>query len=97
VWVNLGAEDNVPRNAFKPRVQPRKPSLTLAHNSSATEDVLAAEHANFNRMFDKRDEADEGTSPTYLPVWKPQVISFAFSTLLDLTLNVPDLVSQSVR
>ena len=66
-------EDNGPRNAFKPRVQPRKPSLPLARNASGTEDVL--EHASFNRMFEKRDEVDEETSPTYLPVWKPQVIS----------------------
>lgn len=64
----MGAEDIAPRNAFKPRVQPRKPPLPLARNASAAEDALAAEHADFNRMFEKRDEADEGTSPTYLPV-----------------------------
>lgn len=57
-------EDNIPRNAFKPRVQPRKPSVTNARNASITdEDAMATEHANFSRMFERRDEVDEGSSP----------------------------------
>lgn len=59
-------EDNVPRNAFKPRVQPRKPSVPVARNASLTDEdnAMEAEHANFNRMFERRDEVDEGSSPT---------------------------------
>ncbi|XP_024361995.1 uncharacterized protein [Physcomitrium patens] len=56
--------DNVPRNAFKPRVQPRKPPVTIAHSASITEEhAMATKHANFNRLFERRDEVDEGSSP----------------------------------
>lgn len=80
----MGTEDNVPRNAFKPRVQLRKPSMTIARRpSAADEDVLAAEHANFNRMFEKRDEVDEGTSPTSnaLPVWNAHIVFLPYFSL----------------
>lgn len=60
-------EDNGPRNAFKPRVQPRKPSmlssrLTTEEPDHTTAAHLAAEHAEFTRMF--TDSVDEGSSPT---------------------------------
>jgi len=56
--------DNFPRNAFKPRVQPRKPSVPTARNASTTDDdTMAGEHLHFPRSPEKRDELDEGTSP----------------------------------
>ncbi|KAG0555623.1 hypothetical protein M758_12G186500 [Ceratodon purpureus] len=58
-------EDSVPRNAFKPRVQPRKPSVPIARNASITdEEAMAAEHTNFNRMYERGNEGDEGLSPS---------------------------------
>lgn len=60
----FGTEDNFPRNAFKPRVQPRKPSVPTARNASTTDDdTMAGEHLHFPRSPEKRDELDEGTSP----------------------------------
>lgn len=76
--INCGAEDSVPRNAFKPRVQPRKPSVPVARNASITdEEAMAAEHTNFNRMYERGNEGDEGLSPSseVLPVWELESVS----------------------
>lgn len=57
-------EDSIPRNAFKPRVQPRKPLVPVARNASMTnEEAMGAEHSAFNQMFERGNEGDEGLSP----------------------------------
>jgi hypothetical protein len=69
--VFVGVEDSIPRNAFKPRVQPRKPLVPVARNASMTdEEAMGAEHSAFNQMFKRGNEGDVGLSPAseVLPV-----------------------------
>lgn len=45
------------------------------------EDAIAAEHTNYNRMFERGNEGDEGLSPAseVLPVWELEPCSFTRS------------------